>query len=179
MSAHGSLLTYNAGKVIFNDQFKSLPELVAAKPLFAGSKDKAQDIGSYLFFVHDPRSAYAKAPEEERLKRCIIDKRYRDAVWLESIIDDPLMKALVDVYRDISLTPAMKLHRSMIEAINRYIKEIADAKGTDMDVNMDKLLERGISLFERLKEVERVLNEEAIKKIRAGYAPKMFERSID
>lgn len=178
MSAHASLISYNSGKITFSDQFKSLPELMAARPLFAGSKDKAQDIGAYLFFVHDSRSVYAKMPEEERRKRCLIDKRYRDSDWLESIIEDPLMQALTEVYKDISLTPAMKLHRSMIEAINRYIKEIANAKGTDMDIHMDKLLERGITLFERLKEVERILNEEAMKKTRAGYAPRLFERSV-
>ena len=170
-------IAYISGKVVFADQFKTDPYFRAIVPMLDRSKQKAQDLGVFLYFAHSPKSIYRNTPEKDRIKLLFRDKgRIANHDWLLSLIETDEFRNLVDRYCEVCKTPAQRLSAGMMDNINRYIEEISLVKGTDKDQDFSKLIKRGKDLFGDLKGIEEMLKEEHKRKIKAGYVPRKFER---
>lgn len=168
-------IVYANGEILFNDQFKADPKFAAVIPLLERSRDHAQDLGSYLFFVYCPKSIYNKFPIKDRFRMMVADKRLRDKAWLISLARTDQVKELVEQYCDLVLTPGQRLHNGLMENIKRLLDEISKVKGGD-DVDFGKLVKKGTDLFDVMKSVEKMLSDEQGAKVKGGYEPNYLER---
>lgn len=170
-------IAYVSGKVVFADQFKTDPYFRAIVPMLDRDRQKAQDLGVFLYFTHSPKSIYRNTPEKDRIKLLFKDRgRIVNQPWLLELIETDEMRNLVDRYCEVCKTPAQRLYAGMVDNVNRYISEISMVKGTDKDQDFSKLIRRGKDLFNDLKGIEDMIKEESKRKVKAGYVPRKFER---
>lgn len=174
-------IAYSSGRVRFSDQFKTERKVKRLLRLMDGDKQKAQDMAIYLFFVYHPKSNYRKMPETDRLRMLLREKRISpdNKGWLLDLIKTQEMIDVVDLFCELALTPGQRLYMGIIENANRHLKEISAVKGSDPGVDPVKLVEKGKNLFESIKSIEDMMQEEKGRKIKAGYQPHKFETPRD
>lgn len=174
-------IAYGSGKVRFSEQFKSERKVKRLLKLMDGDKQKAQDMAIYLYFVFHPKSTHRKMPEADRIRMIIREGRISPAnkSWLLQLIQTQEMADVVDLFCELSLTPGQRLYNGIIENANRFLKEISSVKATDPGVDPVKLVEKGKDLFESIKSIEEMVQEEKGRKVKAGYQPHKFETPRD
>lgn len=181
MSATGSMadvmqipVQYNSGKIVFSTQFITSSAFTAVLPVLQASRAKADDIGAYLFFVHGFTSIYRMMPEDDRLKTMVMDGRIIDKEWLDSVLLLEEVQDLIDYYCAVALTPSQRLYQGLMENMERLLEEVSKARGTD-DIDLNKLVDRGLKLHEKFKDVEKMIIDEGNRKVRSDYRPRRYE----
>ena len=167
-------ILYNSGKIIFSSQFVNSSAFMATVPLLERSRQKADDIGAYLFFVHGFQSIYKSMPEDDRFRTMLMDGRVIDPPWLEAVLEKDEVQDLIDYYCTVALSPAQRLYQGLTGNMQRLLEELSNAKGSD-DIDHTKLVDRGIALHEKFKEVEKMILTEGDRRVRSDYKPRRYE----
>ena len=91
---------YVSGKVIFHEMFKAEPTFRAVLPLLEGNKQRAQDLGIYLYFMYSPFTTYKHMGEADR-HQMTLSGHIMEKEWLVKTMSDPRFKSLVTQYRNV------------------------------------------------------------------------------
>jgi hypothetical protein len=167
-------IMYVSGKVVFSRQFTTSAAFLSIVPLLEQSRERAEDVGMYLFFVYSYASLYRGMPEEDRLRTAILDGRFKHQDWLLSVLDKEEVEDLVSYYCEVALTPSQRLYQSLVDAMERWQRDIAAAKG-DGDLDPIELVDRGLKLHEKFAGVDKMIREESSRRVRSDYKPRRFE----
>lgn len=174
MSTFAEPLAYQSGKVLFNPQFQTAAQMRAVLPLIEGVKARVQDLGIYLFLVYSPLSLYQNWSLDDR-EAIVVKERISEVAWLKKVLPYPDVQELIALYRSLVCTPSQKLQQGLLTALDRYLKELAELKGSDDQADILAKVKRGTELYDAFEKVKRLGEAEEQAKIKGGYKPRKFE----
>lgn len=114
------------GKVVLTPNCLLIPHFKAVIDKFG--KDDALVIFAYINFMHNPRSAYANTPEEEKSEIIIQDLK------LEVSLDEPEIEAALEKAEELFATPTRRFYLDAKigrEKMGRYLRDAQIIAGRD------------------------------------------------
>jgi len=122
-------------------------------------KIKAQGELAAIYHLIDPRSSYAKQPEEERQKLVAIDY-----IGDENWIPDEDITLAMEKYRILIIGPAMRFYLSLkklLDSISDYANNTTVRGGKDGNLTQAlAAIEKGEKIMSSLEKAEKIANRE-------------------
>ncbi len=174
-----SPLAFDAGRVVWLDQFATAPQVSSAL-LKCKSKDEVQGLMSVLYYLTDPRSIYRNMAEAARAETVIANHVAPDARKLiGKLVESSEFKELQQFLLSLITTPSERLYLALKRQVSSYAEKVATldvvASAADGKQIMQSI-EYAQDAAERLRDMEAFLREEAKTVVRAGYEARLFEQ---
>ena len=170
-------LAYTRGRILANSQLVDSHDFRQFSLEVKGDRQKMADGMVILYMVYSPESQYRHMALGERFKLLKREDHIADHTFADGFLSMGSVPALIKLYEDMTLTPAIRLGRALLESTHRFIREITMLEIDDAE-SAKKALEQtetGEALYKRLKSIEKLIDDEKVVTVRKGYTPALFE----
>lgn len=173
-----SPLVFDGGRVVWRSELAATPQVKAVC-----SKCKDEDcitgVMSALYYITDPRSIYRDTRPAERVN-IVLDNHVSSASRkaVQKLIGEPEFKQLQQFLLSLITTPSERLYLTLKNQVSAYADKITSMEITSSAKDGKELMqsiEFAQDSAERIRDLEKLLREEATTVHRAGYEERLFE----
>lgn len=162
------------GRIHIHPAFAQDKAMVPLLALAGSNETRYQDLLALIYYMHALRSPYHKMLPKERYKLCM-KERVSDRAFVRTLKGKEMVVA-VQRYLQVSCTPTERLYKTLQEAVETYMKQLAELEVTaENKRDVIGRIDAGIDLMERAKTIEGLMKVEIDKRARGGHAKQLFE----